>query len=279
MGEMHSTFLVIGTLVIPAGESDWEWLGIVFAAVIVLTLGLARLKRSVVVLMSQGKYDEALRMNSVLSKFPGYGPSLAGPILFSAGRYPEARAAVKPQAFDERGQPRLTSLELYTYALALTNDDMNAEAQQLLEAAVRVPQTTGRFHVALATCLLDQRKDSERACQLLEQAMTNWPERVATPLQQADHVKRFARYAWALAACGRRNEAEAKLDEAITGAASLPDTDRAGVQYFAGETWRTLGEWRKARTALDESLLLSPTGSAATGAQKALVRLRQEAQA
>ncbi|MGA2218386.1 MAG: tetratricopeptide repeat protein [Terracidiphilus sp.] len=276
---MSSTFLVIGTLVIPAGESHWEWIGIVFVAVIVFTLGLARLKRSVVVLMSQGKYDEALRMNGVLSKFPGYGPSLAGPILFSAGRYPEARAAVKPQAFDERGQPRLTSLELYTYALALTNDDMNAEAQQLLEAAVRVPQRTGSFHVALVTCLLDQRKEPERALQLMEQAMTNWPEPVATPLQQADHAKRLARYAWTLAACGRRKEAETKLDEAFAAVASLPDTDRAGVKYFAGETWRTLGEWRKARTALDESLLLSPTGSAATGAQKALVRLRQEAQA
>jgi tetratricopeptide (TPR) repeat protein len=109
--------------------------------------------------------------------------------------------------------------------------------------------------------------------------MTNWPEPVATPLQRADHAKRLARYAWTLAACGRRKEAETKLEEAFDAVRSLPETDRAGVQYFAGETWRTLGEWRKARAALDEALVLSPTGSAATSAQKALVELRREARA
>jgi len=279
MSEMLANFSAIGTVVVQTGESHWEWISLVFVAMMVLAFALARLKRWVIQLMSQGKYEKALQMNGLLSKIPGYGPSLAGPILFSAGRYPEARAAVKPLAFDETGKPRLTSMELYTYTLALTNEGLKAEAQELLDAAVRVPQATGSFHVALATCLLDQRKEPERARELMEQAMTNWPESVSTLLQQADHSKRLARYAWTLAACGRRKEAEAKLEEAFATAAPLSDTDRAGVQYFAGETWRTLGEWRKARAALDEVLVLSPTGSAATGAQNALVKLRQEAQA
>jgi hypothetical protein len=39
-----------------------------------------------------------------------------------------------------------------------------------------------------------------------------------------------------------------------------------------------LGEWKKARAAFDETLRLSPDGSAATSAQKAMAKMREEAQ-
>jgi len=204
---------------------------------------------------------------------------LEGSILFNAGRYPEARTFIRPFAFDEQGMPKLSSTALYTYALALENDGMEAEAQKLLEAAVRVPQRTAGFHVALATCLLSQKKDSERARELLETALATTDVRPSSSGQNADYARRLGRYAWALAACGRRDDTEAQLKKAFAGSGRLKERDLAGLHYFAGEAWRSLGEWKKARTAFEEALRLSPDGSAATSAQKAMAKMREEAQA
>lgn len=254
----------------------------IFAPIVILVIwgvAVAKLKMWTYNLTRQGETDRALAMDRRLSRIPGYGSSLAGPILFNAGRYAETRDLVKPLAFDQQGKPRLTSMELYTYALALENDGMQAEAQKLLEAAVEVPQRTTGFHVALATCLLDQKKDAERARELLELAMAT-PDTQSTGYgRTSDHLMRLARYAWALAACGRREQAEAQLEKAFVGSSVLKDRDLAGLHYFAGEAWRSLREWRKARAAFDEALRLSPDGPAATGTKKALAKMREEAQA
>jgi Tfp pilus assembly protein PilF len=245
---------------------------------IIWTVVLTKLKRWTYDLTRQGEFDRALQMDRRFSRIPGYGSPLEGPILFNAGRYPEAQAFVRPFAFDEQGKPKLTSAEFYTYALALVNDGKEAEAQKLLEAAVQVPQRTAGFHVALATCLLSQKKDAERARELLEQALA-FPDLQTTAYgRNSDLAMRIARYAWALAACGRRDEAEAQIEKAFAGSTGLKDRDLAGVHYFAGEAWRSLGEWKKARAAFDEALRLSPDGPAATGTQKALAKLREEAQ-
>ena len=276
-------YLTIIVLVVAAaplsstGKTIVFWSGI--GLPVVLLMALARLKRWIYDVGHRGEYERALRLNRWFAWIPGYGSSLEGPILFIAGRYHEARSFLRALAFDAKGQPRLTSVELYTYALALENDGQEAEAQKLLEAAVQVPQRTFGLHVALATCLLSQKRDAERACELMEQALANEQERASAFGHRADHLRRLGRYAWALAACGRRTEAETKLQEAFAGAASLKDPDLAGVHYFAGETWRAMGEGRKAREAFQEALRLSPKGSVATSVQKALAKMREEARA
>ena len=243
---------------------------------IVWGVALTKIKMWIHGLARQGEFDRAIQMDKRYSRIPGYGSSLAGSILFNAGRYSEARAAVMPFAFDEQGQPKLTSPDLYVYALALENDGKEAEAQKLLEAAVQVPQKTAGFHVALATCLLSQKKDAARACELLETAMAT-PDLQSTGYgRNADYVRRLGRYAWALAAAGRRDKAEAQLRKAFADSAGLKPRDLAGVHYFAGEAWRSLGEWKKARAAFEEALRLSPDGSAATSATKAMTKLREE---
>ena len=246
---------------------------------IIWAIALTKVKRWVFGLSMQGKFDEALRADRRFSRIPGYGTPMEGPILFNAGRYPEACAFVKPYAFDEQGKPKLTSTEFYTYALALENDGKEAEAEKLLDAAVQVPQRTAGFHVALATCLLSQKKDAERACELMEVALATPDPPMPAYEQNADHVRRLGRYAWALAAAGRREEAEAQLNKAFAGSSGLRERDLAGLQYFAGEAWRSLGEWKKARAAFEEAMRLSPDGPATTGSKKALAKMREEAQA
>jgi len=240
---------------------------------VILSSGLMQVKRRVLRLTQQGDFDEAMQVDKQYSWIPGYGTPLQGTVLFGAGRYAEAQALLKPLAFDANGKPLLTSNAYYIYALSLVNDGRAAEAQVLLEAAVRVPQRNGAFHVALATCLLSQDKDAERARELMEQAMSNWPDTSTQYESRADQMRRLGRYAWALAACGRRSEAEAKLQEAFAGTTGFRDGDLAGVQYFAGETWRVLGETTKARAAFNEAMRLSPTGAAWTSAKKGLAKL------
>jgi tetratricopeptide (TPR) repeat protein len=125
------------------------------------------------------------------------------------------------------------------------------------------------MQVALATCLLTQNKEPERACSLLEQAFAT-----SRAVSRADQARRTGRYAYALAACGRQKEAEARIQEAIFQAEGLKRSDQAGVHYFVGEAWRSLGNTAKARTEFDQAVALSPDGVTALSAKKAMGKMR-----
>jgi tetratricopeptide (TPR) repeat protein len=244
-----------------------------FGVVLLWSWGVRGIKRHIYVLGNRGQYDRALRLDRFWSATPLYGSPLAGSILFNAGRYREAQAWLKPLAFDAQGNPRLTSVALYTYALALVNDDRTAEAQGLLEAAAQASPNPGPLQVALATCLLSQGKDPRRACSLMETAMAGPQKDASTYLVRADQARRIGRYAWALAAAGRRNEAQAKIDEALAMGSDLRPEDAAGVQYFVGEAWRALNDKVKAKAAFDQAITLRPDGVTALSVRKAMAKM------
>jgi tetratricopeptide (TPR) repeat protein len=244
-----------------------------FGVVLLWSWGVRGIKRHIYVLGNRGQYDRALRLDRFWSATPLYGSPLAGSILFNAGRYREAQAWLKPLAFDAQGNPRLTSVALYTYALALVNDDRTAEAQGLLEAAAQASPNPGPLQVALATCLLSQGKDPQRACSLMETAMAGPQKDASTYLVRADQARRIGRYAWALAAAGRRNEAQAKIDEALAMGSDLRPEDAAGVQYFVGEAWRALDDKAKAQAAYDQAIALRPDGVIAMSVSKSLAKM------
>lgn len=227
---------------------------LLIAAFVLYSLLISRVKRWVYSVGHGGEFDRALRLNRLWSWLPFYGSSLEGPILFNAGRYSEALEYLRPLAFDHQGQPRLTSVELYTYAISLVNSGREAEAQPLLEAACSVPRKGNTMQVALATCLLTQNKEPERARQLLEESLSD-----AATLSRADLAKRVARYAYALGACGRRQDAETQIQKALAMGATLKQDDLAGVDYFVGEAWQAMGETTKARAAYQEAVTLSRT--------------------
>jgi tetratricopeptide (TPR) repeat protein len=260
--------LVVLVFVVPM-RSIWRSTALV--ALLLYPLALSRLKLWTYRLARGGSYDKALRFDHILGFMPFYGDSLEGSILFNAGKYAEARTFLKPLAFDKQGEPRLTSTSLYLYTLALTNDDRAEDALPLLEAAARVPASSNSMRVALAGCLLTLGKDPYRACALLEDVLARDP--VPAYEKNADQARRLARYAWALAACGRRDEAEAQLKDAFAGSFSLTKSDQAGIKYFAGQAWRMMGEKEKSRTAFNEAIALAPDGSTAMSARKGLAKL------
>jgi tetratricopeptide (TPR) repeat protein len=239
-----------------------------FLALFPVAYLVLRVKRWIYQVGHSGNFERALRLDRKWSLLPFYGESLQGMILFNAGRYSEAREFLKPLAFDAQGKPRLASTELYAYALALENDGHEQEAQELLEAAVPVSKKPEAMQVALATCLLAQDKETDRACKLLEQAQAS-----TRGLLRADLARRIARYAWALGACKRRQEAELKIQEALAKGAGLGNADLAGVHYFVGEAWRALGDMANARAAFQEAVRLAPDGVTALSVRKALAKM------
>jgi tetratricopeptide (TPR) repeat protein len=249
---------------------------VLFLAVLLLLLAVHMARRKTVLQALLGRFDQALRLNRRLRWIPGYGGSLDGWILLEAGRYSEAQAATRPRAFDKHGNPRLANWQFLYYAMALSHQGKGAEAQELLEAALQLKPKIGRFHLGLADCLLEQGKEPETVCALLEQVQANWQEESDSSGRRAKQALREARHAWALACCAGRVEAILHMLQASAGSATFISRDQAWLRYFAGETWRALGDTEKARAAFEEANALHPYGQVG---QRSLKRLSETGKA
>jgi tetratricopeptide (TPR) repeat protein len=243
-----------------------------FPVLAVYLQAVAKLRYWTYRLSRKGEYERALRLNHIWTWVPGYGGSLEGSFLFAAGRYEDAMAFLLPRAFTRDGKPRFKSLELYTYAISLENSGRLAEAEKLLEEAVLEAPQRDSFKVSLATCLLAQEKRAGDACRLLEDAMATARDS-PTYGARSDHVKRRARYAWALAANGRKSEAEQWISDVLAQVRSLKRGDEAGVHYFVGEARRMMGETSMARDEFEKAVAMAKDGNTAMNAKKGLAKL------
>lgn len=269
------TAIFLGIFFAPFQMIRMEWRLVALVLVLLWPLGVHRLKIWIYEQSRKGDPERALRLNRSCAWIPGYGVSFEGLILFDAGRYVEALDFLKPLAFDGEGRPRLTSLELYLYSVALINNDRLAEAELLLEQAVRVTgRPTKSLEMALASCLLTQRKDAERACALIEEAMSTPEVRITGYGRVSEHALRLAHYVWALAAAGRKSESLAQIEKASSASADLKNSDKAAVEYFIGEAWEAMSNVAKSRSAYETSISLRPEGVTAVSASKGLARLK-----
>jgi tetratricopeptide (TPR) repeat protein len=157
--------------------------------------------------------------------------------------------------------------------MALSHQGNGTEAQELLEAALRLNPPIGRFHLGLADCLLEQNRDPDRARQLLDRMLANWEEAENPSRTRAKSSLRRGRYAWALARCGLRDEAVIQIHEAVAESAKFLNYDQAWLQYYAGETWRALGDTDKARTSFEAAIAVHPHGQVEQQTRKRLSEL------
>jgi tetratricopeptide (TPR) repeat protein len=164
-------------------------------------------------------------------------------------------------------------MELYQYASALSLNGEYAVAQELYEAAIQTPQENGYFHEGLARCLLLQNKEPDRARELMERVMATWSEQLPAEEKPSRQAHWIAVHAWALARCGRREEAEARLQEALAKTSTLHEREQALARLYAGRIWLALGDMEKARTAWKEVESIYPQGSVGISARKELAEL------
>jgi len=260
-----SVFIIALALVNPGSlRENLAWA----VGIVILVQLLVRLRGWIVGLAFRGRYDWAIWLNRMFYWAPGYGRSFEGWILAEAGRDHEAEEMLRPLAFDESGQPRITSKEFYFYTQSLSNGGEEAKAQLLFEAAIQVPQTLPYFHIGLVVCLLDQKKDVTRALELMEKVLSTWPESV-----RSKQAHRIALHAWALACCGRHEEAESRLQGALADSGEFESRDLAWLHFYAGKTWRSLGNPAKARASFQEATNCRPHGNVEVYVKRRLAEL------
>jgi len=243
-------------------------------AILLYPLPIMAMKRKAVALAMHGDYEGALRVSRVWLRSDVYGAKFQGWVMLEAGRYSEALELLRGAAFDRRGRPRIKDIHLYFYALALMNDDKEAEAQPLLEAAASVPQKAEYFRLALADCLLSQKKEPARAREIIEQILAKSQLKPDSAGRRQFLAQCVAVHAWASASCGLREEAEARINQVSEESAGFEARDRAGLWHLAGVTWQALGDREKARTAFQSALTLYPFGDIAVRARKELSEMR-----
>lgn len=227
-------------------------------------------------LVGRGKFELALRLNRLLFWTPGTDNSTEGWILVMAGRYEDARAYLKPLAFNAKGHPLLTSQEFYLYTLALSIEGDHAAAEMLFEAAINVQQTQGNFHFGLAECLLTQQKESNRARTLVESVLAGYPSNARSNQERANRAQLLAFHAWALASDGWRQEAELRLQKAFACSDGIDKCSLAAMHLPVGHTWLALGDRGRARTCYQEALTLFPYGDIGLRARKNLAELESQ---
>jgi tetratricopeptide (TPR) repeat protein len=255
------------------GHSDllrWLFWIAPVALILLYPLPIMWMKRRAVASVTQGDYERALKISRVWLRSKVYGLPFQGWIMLQAGRYTEAEALLKRGAFDEKGLPLLTSNNFYFFVLTLMNQERYTDAQELLEAANRVPQKGDHFQFALAECLLSSNKEPGRALELIDQVMSNLKKEYE-PVRDRMHMAQCtALHAWALAACGQSERAEAGLQEAFADVAALSPPDLAGLLQLKGSSWQALGKPEMAQEAFQQAMAVFPYGSNAILSQQNL---------
>jgi tetratricopeptide (TPR) repeat protein len=230
------------------------------------------MKRKAVALATQGDYDGALRISRKWLRSETYGRKFQGWIMLAAGRYSEALELLKDSVCDEKGRPLLKSQYFYYYAIALMSEEKYSEAQPLLEAAVLASQKGGDYlRFSLAECLLSQDREPARALDLVEQVrgdLNSHSKQDRLRLAQCNAIG-----AWALAACGRREEAETRLQEAFVESDSFNKDDLAELLNSKGSALQALGDSERSRAAFQQALAVFPYGSISVFARRELAKL------
>jgi tetratricopeptide (TPR) repeat protein len=265
--------ILLGCIAVLFGMISWYWKVLYFAAIPFAPYVILHLNRVPLWLALRGRYDLALLLNRIFFWAPGYGDSHEGWLLLEAGRYADAREFLRPLAFDAAGVSQLTNWNLCLYLACLARDGEYAEARDLYESALRVPQGTWNFHLGLADALLTQRVEPDLARELIEQVLAAKPEGLSRSNLLINRSQNVGMYAYALASCGRQEEAAAKLAESFTTSDGIGKRALAALHHTAGATLSVLKEREKARTYLLKALILHPHGDIAIQVQKKLNEL------
>lgn len=247
------------------------------AAIFLLPIPFILLKRTADEAAMRGDYDRALRIGETWLRWNPFGIQYRGWVLLAAGRFSEAEALLRDAAFDSKGNPRLTDQQLFFYALAVVDQGRGEEVQPLLEAAIRVPQKTPLFHYYLADCLLSQKKDADRAYDLVEYALASLTKASEKRKRHGLIARCLALQAWARAVSGRREESEKRLRDAFAEYAAFSKHDRAALLQMQGQVFQALGDRQKAREALRNALEIFPFGNIAVLSRKRLAELGEDA--
>ena len=212
-------------------------------------------------LVSQGRYNLALRLVPILAP-TGAGRSYhRGNVLLQAGRYDEAERSLRKIADHPAGLRVDTALALEDLGNVLMETGRFEEAQRCFREAAaifpgRSPSQTGMAELLLRQGIFPQNalRHAETALHLFQ---AGGVERIGDPPRLGAIL---ATKAWALAACGHGKEALETIDTALKTPARTTKGPLAQVHYKAGMSLLALSDNRAAEGHLARGAKLDPEG-------------------
>jgi tetratricopeptide (TPR) repeat protein len=208
-------------------------------------------------LVSQGRYDQALRLVSLLSMGGGGRSYLRGDVLTDAGRYEEAERMLR-KAIDRNSVDKDFALEALGNVLMDTG--RFEEAQQCFRGAAGIDPNNSLWATGMAEALLRQEIYPQPALTHAERALNlfrSGSERIGARSRLGAIL---ATKAWALAACGREAEAREAIEEALKSPARKTKGPLAQVHYKAGMSLLALSDHPGAKEHFARGAQLDPAG-------------------
>jgi tetratricopeptide (TPR) repeat protein len=263
--------LLTGFLVLAALTGIWEFIhSIGWFWFILSTLLVGGGWIGVVVyadyLVIQGRYDQALRLVSILPISSAGRNYSRVDVLIAAGRYNEAARVLRDVI--HRGRGKLVTkvsrvkicFDLENLGNVLIETGRFEEAQRFFQYAARLYPYHSVSSTGMAEALLRQGVCPEDALAHAEKALNLFQrgaERITSGWQLGAIL---ATNAWALAACGRGVEAHEAIDAALMSPARKTKGPLAQVHYKAGMSLLALSDHRGAEEHFVRGAEVDPSG-------------------
>jgi tetratricopeptide (TPR) repeat protein len=211
-------------------------------------------------LVRQGRYDQALRLMSLLSMGGGGRRSyLRGDVLTDAGRYEEAERMLRKAI--NRNSRVDKALALEDLGNVLMDTGRFEEAQQCFRGAAGIDPNHSPWATGMAEALLRQGIYPEPALTHAERALDLFRRGVGERIGERSRLGAIlATKAWALAACGREAEAREAIDAALKSPARKTKGPLAQVHYKAGMSLLALSDPQGAKEHFARGAELDPAG-------------------
>jgi tetratricopeptide (TPR) repeat protein len=205
-------------------------------------------------------YQGALRkLRSLALGFPSRQILLLEAAVFSlAGRAEEAERCCRRAAARTSGEGSRFALD--RLGAILTDRGRYDEARQCLEDAIRLDDGFDLACTDLAELLLIEGRDPERALDLVERAIQAKPSSASQCVGRQMDAETMAVRAWALAASGKRLEAEVALQRALGRADQRWTPVVAGIYWRVGMASACLGDRNAARSHFRNAAMMDPQG-------------------
>ncbi len=210
-------------------------------------------------LVSQGQYDQALKLVPLAGLGRAWRSYLRGSVLTNAGRYEEAERTLR-EAIDHVGATKVDiGLALEDLGNVLMERGRFEEALRCFRRAAGIYPDQSPWASGMAETLLRQGTDPQSALTHAETALRLF----RAGMKQTDRWRLgtiLATKAWALAACGRAGEAREAIDAALKSVARNTKTRLAQVHYKAGMSLLALSDHRGASEHFERGAELDPAG-------------------
>jgi tetratricopeptide (TPR) repeat protein len=223
--------------------------------------------------LQRGDYALALRRVEWIKRFSIDRTLYDGTrssVLISAGRPQEAEEIVSKGLKTERVK-KAAGLHLDNLGLALMDQGRYEEAEAMFRRSLQAYPDRGGAYDGLAELLI-LRGEPGPSLEAAEQALTREQSRgwLYRRLSPGTCGRMWANRAWALAALGRRRDAEQAILNAFTEIGTKDNPELAGVHYGAGMMRASLGDMRQAQEEWSAAKRLDPDGRYGRKADQAL---------